>query len=373
MNKRMRLKPRQMKIGQTLTWDVYDEAGNLLLRRGHQITRESQIDSLLERGLYADMSSHPGTSSASLLEDSDDYDPFWVWDRAKTKLARLLHTPTLDEDFSDKVKEISSLIQVLCERSPDLALATIVLLDTKDYPVIHSMHVAVLADLAARRIQWAEKRRISLCCAALTMNIGMIELQAQLAEQATPITPEQRSEVDAHPARAEDMLRAGGVSDEVWLRAVRQHHESPDGKGYPEGVSTPSEEALLLRTADILSAKVSPRASRRSMPPAGAMRSLYLQEGGGASNPFSAVMIKEIGVYPPGTHVKLENGEIGVVQKRGASANTPLVASLVTAQGEQRVAPVTRDTSKPGFAIAAVVAREEQLVPRFSLSHIWKS
>ncbi|MBE0622788.1 MAG: phosphohydrolase [Burkholderiales bacterium] len=372
MSKRMRLRPGQLKIGQTLIWDVYDQSGNLLLRRGQEITRESQIDSLLQRGLFADIAGHAGSSGVSSLEDDANYDPFWLWDKAQGKLARLLRAPTAEAGFADKAMEISGLMHGLCERSPDMALAAIMLMEQKDYPVIHSMHVAVLADLTARRIHWDEGRRTTLCCAALTMNIAMIELQALLFEQSTPLTSDQRSLIESHPGRGETMLRAAGIRDEVWLRAVREHHESPDGKGYPAGLTTPSEEALLLRTADILSAKVSPRATRSPMPSTGAVRALFLQEGSGEGNPFSAAMIKEIGIYPPGTFVKLENGEVGVVQRRGGSANTPVVASLVTTQGMPRIQPVIRDTQTPGLGISAVMPRDD-LMLRFNLNHLWKT
>ncbi len=368
----MRLRAGQLKIGQMLIWDVYDQNDNLLLRRGHEITKESQVDSLLRRGLYADIGGYPGSAGASLLEGDADYDPFWLWDKAQGRLARLLREPATGAGFADKAMEIASLIQVLCERSPDMALAAIMLMEQKDYPMIHSMHVAVLADLTARRMLWNEARRTTLCCAALTMNIAMIELQALLFEQSTPLTPEQRNQIDSHPTRADAMLRRAGIRDEVWLRAVREHHESLDGKGYPARLASPSEEALLLRTADILSAKVSPRATRSPMPSTGAVRALFLQEGSGEGNPFSAAMIKEIGIYPPGTFVKLENGEVGVVQRRGASANTPLVASLVATQGMPRIQPVLRDTQIPGFGITAVMPRDD-LMLRFNLHHLWKT
>ncbi|MGP1677430.1 MAG: HD-GYP domain-containing protein [Burkholderiales bacterium] len=372
MSKQIRLTARQLKMGQELPWDVFDQNGNLLLRRGYLITRESQVGSLLERGLFADVEAYLGSSDGSPQGDDTEYDPFWLWDKVQGKLARLLRAPSADAGVADQAMELSSAIQVLCERSPDMALAAMMLMDQKSYPVIHSMHVAVLAELTARRMQWPEDRRTSMCCAALTMNIAMIELQALLSNQSTPVTHEQRSQLKSHPERGDALLRRAGITDEVWLRAVREHHQPPNGKGSAAGVQSPSEEALLLRTADILSAKVSPRATRRPMLSIGAVRALFLQEGNDEGNPFSSVMIKEIGIYPPGTFVKLENGEIGVVQRRGDAANAPLVASLVTTQGMPRIEPVQRDTQNPGLAISAVMPREN-LMLRFNINQIWKT
>ncbi|MDB5815887.1 MAG: hypothetical protein JWN23_3004 [Rhodocyclales bacterium] len=61
-------------------------------------------------------------------------------------------------------------------------------------------------------------------------------------------------------------------------------------------------------------------------------------------------------MYPPGTLVKLANGEVGVVSKRGAQANTPTVSTLINAKGLQQMDPVRRDTaSAPQFAVVTVL------------------
>ena len=147
----------------------------------------------------------------------------------------------------------------------------------------------------------------------------------------------------------------GGVRDEDWLRAVEQHHERPDGNGYPLGRSDIDEKARLLRLADSYCAKLSPRATRPALTPDRAGRELFLRE---ATNPMAHALIKELGIYPPGSYVRLASGETGVVLRRGPTMLTPVVAAVTWRTGEPRREPLKRDTSLPAFKVLQSVAAQ---------------
>jgi len=143
------------------------------------------------------------------------------------------------------------------------------------------------------------------------------------------------------------------------------------GGGYPFGIVVPSDEALLIQTADVFSAKVSPRAARKPVTPQEAAKSLYLGSGGGEKNPYVAVLIKEIGIFPPGTFVRLANGETGLVTRRGPNANTPEVISLISPQGMSYAAPLVRLTENKGHEVTSVIPRD-QLKVEINVSRIWR-
>ena len=151
------------------------------------------------------------------------------------------------------------------------------------------------------------------------------------------------------------MLEAGGVRDEDWLCAVEQHHERPDGNGYPLGRSDIDEKARLLRLADSYCAKLSPRATRPALTPDRAGRELFLRE---ATNPMAHALIKELGLYPPGCYVRLASGETGIVLRRGPTMLTPVVAAVTWRTGEPRRELLRRDTSVPGFKVLHAVAAQ---------------
>ncbi|MDP2154748.1 MAG: hypothetical protein Q8J61_02005, partial [Sulfuricella sp.] len=55
MNQR-RIAMTDILMGRPLMWDVFDTNGALLLKKGYVIERSTQIEALVARGLYADVS-----------------------------------------------------------------------------------------------------------------------------------------------------------------------------------------------------------------------------------------------------------------------------------------------------------------------------
>jgi len=202
------------------------------------------------------------------------------------------------------------------------------------------------------------------------MNVAMIDLQLSLRNQREPLTHEQRAAVDDHPAAAARMLMQCGVMDNEWLRVVLEHHETLDGSGYPRRIRNPGEGGLLLRACDIFTAKLSPRAYRKAVNAGEATRHMFVKLGQNSADPFPALLVKVVGLYPPGTLVKLASDEIGVVFARGGTAKTPRVMALLSAKGRPVGEPVPRDTADAAYAIVAVMPLDKSLVA-IDFEQIW--
>jgi hypothetical protein len=187
------------------------------------------------------------------------------------------------------------------------------------------------------------------------MNLSIIDLQGRLASRGRRLAPPQRAAIDRHSDEAVAFLRAAGLDDTEWLTAVAEHHEQTGGGGYPKGVPAPSEGAQLLRLVDIFLAKHASRGGRPGLPAPQAAKELYTSTGG---HPFAALMVKEFGLFPPGTLVKLASGETAVVVRRGATTNTPVVGAVMNRHGDALGAPVRRDTSLPESAITGLAAEQ---------------
>ncbi len=361
MMKQLQLLADHVKIGVPLPWNVRDAGGNLLLSRGYTIQSEAQLHSLLARGMFVDEDEFRRQRQASEKPKAQAFDPIWLWSDLQVKLSLLLRDNVKDPDFLDKLQQLSMLLQLLTERDADVGVFVMMQADATKYAVAHSLHTAVICELIARKTEASDDERRTLINAALTMNLGMLELQAVLAAQSTPPTDRQRAEIQAHPARSVAILQQAGLRDTDWLRAVAEHHETPDGKGYPRGVTNISPLAELIRHADIFGAKISPRAGRSALPPNRAARESFLSMGG-QENPLAAMLVKEIGIFPPGAFVRLANGEVAVVLRRGKLATTPTVYSVSNSNGVPYVEPVRRDTSRKDFAIDSIVPRQSVMV-----------
>ncbi|HEX3140737.1 MAG TPA: HD domain-containing phosphohydrolase, partial [Rhizobacter sp.] len=247
-------------------------------------------------------------------------------------------------------------VLALVERDPDLAIFQVVRQEAAGkgaYGIAHSVHTAIASYLVAQRLGWGGDAVERVFKAALTMNLAMVELQNRLATQVTPLTEAQRELINDHPHRSAELLEASGVTDADWLAAVREHHEMPGGQGYPKGNQEVCEMAALLRRVDIYTAKLSPRNTRVALPANQAGRDLFLQD---SQHPMAAAVVKEFGVYPPGCLVQLQCGEMGIVIKRGPTANTPVVAALTSRTGDTLLEPARRSTDHNGYGVVGVVS-----------------
>lgn len=366
-----RLHPSQLQLNEPLPWDVCDRNGQLLLRRGYVVLREPQIERLLEIGMFVNAEAFRAWD-AQHADVKRAKDPLAQWKEVQGALGAMCSDPPKDGSFAERVQSLARAVIDLCSRYPDLVLAGIQLLEFRRYPLAHALHVAVLAELVARKGDFDEETRMSLCCAALTENAAIHELQHALYFQKLAPTNEQRQQIQDHPMRSARLLQDCGVSDKEWLRAVLEHHENPEGTGYPRKVQHPSMLALLIHDCDVYAAKISGRATRKALTPPDAAKRVYMELAHGKENPFAGLLLKEVGMYPPGTFVRLANGELGVVWKRNLeNSSAPVVAVLVSAKGLKHMEPVRRELgSHDQFKIVGVMPRENSMMA-INFEQLW--
>lgn len=359
----LKLVQNQVRLNEPLPWNIRDAGGQLLLAKGFVLRDEQQLEALLERGMYVDVEEVKAAKRAAEQAAARAPTLFGQWERLLWRLDKLLRSIGTDPGFEIELDALSTDLLALIDRDPDVAIYLVVRQDQKRFPIYgltHALHTATICLLMTRRVGWDTGRTLSLVKAALTMNVSVLDLQGRLCAQGVPPTESQRALLREHPFKSAAMLRAAGVADEAWLRAVEQHHERCDGSGYPQGLTELDEMSTALRHADIFMAKITPRALRPALPTQQAARELFAESKGG---PLAAALIKELGIYPPGDFVKLKSGECAVVVRRGADARTPLAASITTRDGMPMVSTVQRDTARPEFAVVSAM-NDKSLVLR---------
>ncbi|HJW11821.1 MAG TPA: phosphohydrolase, partial [Albitalea sp.] len=140
---------------------------------------------------------------------------------------------------------------------------------------------------------------------------------------------------------------------ELWLKAVRQHHEAPAG---PLSELAPELQiARLVQRADIFAARLSPRKLRASLSATAAAKTAYFDERE-QPDEAGAAIIKAVGIYPPGSFVRLVSGEVAIVLCRGKLANQPTVASIVDADHMPYGMPRPRHTEIASHRVVTGVA-----------------
>lgn len=342
----------RIQPGEPLPFNVYNDDKTLLLAKGQRLRDQDHLQSLFDRGTLADIAEV--FSGAEAIAHAPPAMLGQLWQEHTEKIQQTL-LDSENETFRETLDDAATTAQSLIDRDPDLAILQILRQEGNahtQYGLKHAIHTAIISRLVAKRLSWSDDEANRAFKASLTMNVSMFELQGILANRPGRPNEEQMRQIRSHPIRSRIMLEQAGVTDSDWLLAVEQHHETSDGLGYPNGVSTPSELATLLNRADIYAAKLSPRADRDPMPADRAGRELFMRD---PSNPVTAALVKEFGVYPPGAYVALASGEAGVVIRRGPTVMAPRVAVLVGKRGEVVRELITRDTSQAGYGVKGVI------------------
>ncbi len=302
-------------------------------------------------------------SDAVLREVREQLDarPAEAWPALRRRLANLLQEGEAAKDFHKRLAFVETGVQLTLDGQEDDSLFVLVqMLSDRDYgySATHALTAAVLCRMIAPLAQIGEPQLTSLMRAALTMNMAMSALQDQLAVQVPPVTDEQRELIHQHPQAAVALLRKHGVEDPFWLELVNDHHETPDGKGYPGGKTELNQAQQLLRMADIFIARISPRVNRRGLWPSLAVSNLF-KEAQAQDSPLGAIFAKQLGLYPPGTYVRLKSAETAVVVRRGERVNTPVTLAITDPDGLSVSTPRRRDTQDPQYSVVTPVSPED--------------
>lgn len=339
----------RIRLGTPLPFSIRDASSRLLLAKDEVVNDADQLEALVVGGACVDVE-----ELAETPVEPDAASPAQLlarWHELAATLARILaRMPAADAPaaLDGAARDLAALTAL----APDLAIFLLVRPEPAGeapYGVVRSLHAAAAAWLIASRLGWPVPRCLTLVKAAFTMNVGMLELQERMANLARLASPRQRHALQVHPATSLAMLEASGVTDREWLRAVEHHHERPGGGGYPAGVVEVGEMANALRTVDVYTAKLAGRSGRDSLPPTRAARDLLMEERG---NPFALALITEFGLHPPGSLVRLHDGEVAVVVRRTADSDAPRVAVLMGRGGEPLDEPLLLEASGRDRGIA---------------------
>lgn len=371
-------------VGQPLPFSLLSENGTLLAIKGYVIKQREELDTLtLQRSkLYIDITeseshrrAYMSKLNSMVLDDKElgkiaqtgiaPIVPNEARDKVLTNStgwldlqdeAHLILRDTKSSGFLHRLIKLKNELDRQLKQNPDgtlFALNHLASTEIMRYSATHSMLVGVVCALAARDVlKWPQQHIDSLFFAALSMNIGMTELHDRLTIQKESPSADQLRVIEVHAAMSRDILVGFGVSDSNWLEAVLHHRTKLPGPLNKHGEG--DRMARLIQRADMFAAKISPRASRVPDSQASAMQSCYFDENRQLDE-AGAALLKAVGIYSPGTFVKLKSNEIAIVVKRGRNTTMPRVAVLVNRQGMPTGEPIMRETSLAEFRIVASV------------------
>ena len=258
-----------------------------------------------------------------------------LWADLESGLGIILGSPASVQEFKLRVWQYDRWMTDLLKRDTDMGLYLLFQLASNSpvgYSASHALVSAVLCHLIALELKLPLNERDSLVHAALTMNIAMTQLQDQMASQLEKPSTEQHVAIREHPAKGVVMLRSLRVVDPLWLETIALHHDDSTDKGGLGLVKPAVRLARILRVVDRYAAMISPRKSREGRSATDSARSIISRTTEQADE-VGVVLVGVVGQCPPGTYVRLDDGQMAVVMRRSSQPNRPFVAIVINEAG----------------------------------------
>ena len=320
----MYLVPLSQAVNRRLGKTIYSPEGKPLLVAGTLLT-ETYIKSLERRG----------------------YDSVYIWnelapdvevDEAVNEITRVRATSIIAETFRSvsencridlqKISEVvNEIIDDLDANSDTLfSLSTIRCVD--DYTFVHSVNVCILSLLIGSVALSLKRDLRKLGIGAILHDLGKVKIDRKLLGKPGRLSREEFAQIQLHTVYGYEILREFPECSILSAHVALQHHERMDGSGYPRGLRGVDihKFARIAAIADVYDAMLSKRVYRDGTSEHKAMEYL-LEEGKGLFDEGLVRRFAErVAIYPSGTVVRLDTGDVGVVvRQNSADPHRPVV------------------------------------------------
>lgn len=228
---------------------------------------------------------------------------------------------------------------------------------SKNYLISHMVNVCILSIELSKALGYNKSKLEELGLAALLHDIGMQQL-VPLVGRNVALSPTERESISNHILQGKDILE--GVEGMLNLAKVvcQQHHERISGKGYQGIVKNQIHEAAqIVGLADVFEAMTHPRPHRKKKVAQEVLKELLEGMPGDFDKNLLRVLVKRIGIYPAGSWVELNTGEIGRVARVNERFLLRPIIQIIFNSQHQKTAPIkTFDLAKhPNIFIKSFV------------------
>ena len=197
------------------------------------------------------------------------------------------------------------------------AISTLRVFD--DYTYTHSVNVAMLSMCIGRRINLSRRNLVNLGMCALFHDLGKIEIPNEVLRKKEKLSDRELKLIEEHSLNSSRLmlkLKASPESKARILVPMFEHHLKYDLSGYPHAdwKKPLTLFGKIISIADKYDTLTSTRAYRKSLlSPDRALGYMFARAGKDYDPILIKVFINIMGIYPVGTLMKLDTGELALV------------------------------------------------------------
>jgi putative nucleotidyltransferase with HDIG domain len=286
-----------------------------------------------------------------------------VWESAQTEGRP---DPTVSRTMIDGLAQA-----VAQNRRALLALTTLKNYD--NYTFTHMVNVSILTMGQARGLGIDGPLLREFGLAALMHDIGKVKTPIEILNKPEKLSDEEFAIMKRHVVDGAEILRATPDVPTLAPVVAFEHHLRTDGSGYPSGVARPSLNigTMLCSIADVYDAMRSQRGYQQAFATDRILAVLKRNDGKQFDQHLVRRFVQLIGIYPAGTLVRLNTGEVAVVLNVYApDPYRPQVRILIGRDGKRLELPLdlnlwepSEDPQRPSSVVAPLDPAEYQFDP----------
>jgi putative nucleotidyltransferase with HDIG domain len=236
---------------------------------------------------------------------------------------------------------VSGMAQALAQnRTAVLALTAMKYYD--NYTFTHLVNVAVLTMAQARSMGIEGRLLRDFGLAGFLHDIGKILVPREILTKTERLTEQEFAIIRRHPVDGAKILRRRREIPTLAAAVAFEHHVRIDGAGYP-AITRPllNLATQMCSIADTYDAMRSKRAYQSAFPTDRILAVLEHNDGQQFDQHLVRRFCQLMGIYPPGSLVRLDSGEVAVVVRPHAEApRRPAVRVVTNADGERLDTPI---------------------------------
>lgn len=238
---------------------------------------------------------------------------------------------------------------------------------TDDYVYSHSIASSVWSLVFGKHLGLDRTELLVLATGAMFIDVGKTKIRQELLIKRAPLDPQEIQEMRSHVEHGVAIVSKIDGLDPRVIEMVRDHHERHDGSGYPRGLKG-TDIPVFARIAgliDAYDAMITERPYAKPQSSYDATRQL----GKLAGREFAAEVVEQfiqaIGVFPVGSLVELNTGEVGMVvaQNRVRRLRPKLIVLLDKDKQPLDVFPIVDLRNETSTTVGQQVWIERGLAP----------
>jgi len=210
--------------------------------------------------------------------------------------------------------------------------------DNGDYLIKHLINVMVYSLKIGTGLKYSSEELLELGLAALLYDIGFFKIPESITGKKSKLTETELNTVKKHTEIGKDILSQFNAEHPMSSRVAYEHHERKNGSGYPAGLKEDAicEYATIIGLADTFDAMIHTRPHRKALAQYFSVKELVSLKNSLFPSRFIKTFLDEMGIFPVGSYVKLNNMETGrVISNSKIHPLKPTVKMILNSRGEK--------------------------------------